>query len=103
MSRTLRVVIDGEELAPEEARAFWARFSEYMEANKGDLSGFAKAEGFTSVHPQMGAEGAVLAVSRTELQKAYSNVSKGGSKDGSSAPQPRSAVSGQPKKKQQKT
>ncbi len=73
----LRVLVDGTPLAEEESRAFWKRFSDHMETNKGDLAGFAKAEGFASVHPAMGPEGAELRASRTKTQGPYRNVSKG--------------------------
>jgi len=71
---TLRVVIDGTALAEEDARAFWDRFSHYMEEHPRDLGGFAKQEGLASVHPEMGAGGAVLVGSRTAPQKAYANA-----------------------------
>ena len=66
--------IDGEWLIDAEARAFWDRFSVYMEAHRGDLAGFAKREGFASVHPSTEAGGAVLLVSRTEPQRPYAPV-----------------------------
>jgi hypothetical protein len=77
--KNLQVFVDGEAMPAEEARAFWGRFSAYMEEHKGDLGGFAKAEGFASVHPDMGPGGAILRVSRTAAQGAYVNVSKGAS------------------------
>ena len=43
------------------------------------LAGFAKAEGYASVHPGLGAEGPELHVSRSATQRPYTNVSKGGS------------------------
>ena len=70
----LAVIVDGQALAEEEARAFWGRFSAYMEANKGDLLGFAKQEGFASVHPEMRAERAVLVASRSAPQRGYANA-----------------------------
>ena len=81
----LTVIVDGVPMPDEEARAFWARFSEHMEKNKGDLGGFAKAEGFASVRPAMGPEGAQLVVSRTAKQEPYG---KARSNPGSSNPQP---------------
>jgi hypothetical protein len=68
------VLVDGAPLPEEEARAFWGRFSDYMETNKGDLAGFAKQEGFASVHPTMQAGRAVLVASRSTPQKAYTNA-----------------------------
>ena len=70
----LVVVVDGKPLPDDEARAFWGRFSAYMEAHRGDLAGFAKQEGFASVHPETGPRGAVLAVSCTAPQRAYTNA-----------------------------
>ena len=42
-------------LPPEEARALWLRFSDWMEEHKGDLAGFAAQEGFASVRPAVAA------------------------------------------------
>ena len=67
----LAVVIDGAPLADGEARAFWRRFSEHMEAHKGDLAGFAISEGLASVHPEARAGVPVLVGSRTAPQGAY--------------------------------
>ncbi len=74
----LVVLVDGEPMGPDEARAFWGRFSAYLEAHKGDLAGFAKQEGFASVHPSMRGGQAVLLVSRSDPQRAYAAVDKGG-------------------------
>jgi hypothetical protein len=79
----LTVIVDGVPMPDDEARAFWTRFSEHMEKNKGDLAGFAKAEGFASVRPAMGPEGAQLVVSRTAKQEPYG---KARSNPGSPAP-----------------
>lgn len=73
----LSVTVDGEPMEPDAARAFWKRFSDHMDAHKGDLAGFAKAEGFASVHPAVGADGPILVVSRTAPQAPYRNVSSG--------------------------
>jgi hypothetical protein len=70
----LVVLVDGEPMGPDEARAFWGRFSAYLEAHKGDLAGFAKQEGFASVRGGQ----AVLLVSRSDPQRAYAAVDKGG-------------------------
>lgn len=70
----LAVLLDGDELPEEEARAFWGRFSAWMDANKGDLGGFAKSEGLASVHPTMQANRAVLVASRSAAQRAYTNA-----------------------------
>jgi hypothetical protein len=61
----------------EEARAFWGRFSAYMEEHKGDLAGFAKQEGFASVHPSMKDGSAILLASRTSAQRPYAPVREG--------------------------
>ena len=81
----LTVIVDGVPMPDEEARTFWARFSEHMDNNKGDLAGFAKAEGFASVRPAMGPEGAQLVVSRTAKQDPYG---KARSNPGSSGARP---------------
>lgn len=72
--KALAVVVDGTKLPEAEGRAFWERFSAYMEAHRGDLAGFAKNEGFASVHPEMGKDGAVLVASKTATQKAYATA-----------------------------
>ena len=89
MSAGLGVFIDGEPMPPNEARAFWARFSAYMEEHKGDLAGFATQEGFASVHPSMKDGQAVLLASRSATQRAYAAVDKGasGERGGSSGHQ----------------
>lgn len=74
----LRVVVDGAPLPDDAARALWKRFSEHMDAHKGDLAGFAKAEGYASAHPAMGPEGAELRLSKHAPQGPYRNVSKSG-------------------------
>ena len=74
---SLGVVVDGQPMPPAEAREFWGRFSAYMEENKGDLAGFAKQEGFASVHPSMKDGAAVLLASRTSAQRPYAPVSSG--------------------------
>jgi hypothetical protein len=67
----LAVYVDGTPLAEEEARALWARFSAHMDAHKGDLVGFAQAEGFASVHPESQRGQAVLVASRSGAQRPY--------------------------------
>ena len=80
----LVVRVDGALMPEEEGRAFWARFSEHMEKNKGDLAGFARAEGFASVRPALGPDGPELLVSRTAAQQPYARA---GSSAGSPATQ----------------
>jgi hypothetical protein len=79
----LAVIIDGSPVPEEEARTFWARFSEHMDANAGDLSGFARKEGFASVHPEARSGVAVLIVSRSAEQRPYGSQSPMGSTGGS--------------------
>lgn len=74
MKPRLAVTVDGQPLPEAEARAFWERFSAHMETHKGDLQGFAKAEGLASVHPALGAQGPMLVASRTAAQRAYVSV-----------------------------
>lgn len=76
MTKSLGVVIDGVALPDAEARAFWERFSSYMDAHKGDLAGFAAAEGYRSVRPEMRGGVAVLVVSKTEKQAPYASAKK---------------------------
>ncbi len=76
----LAVTVDGVPLPAEEARALWARFSTYMEEHRGDLGGFAKAEGFVSAHPRSVNGKAVLVLSRTAPQEAYGAPAKPGPK-----------------------
>ncbi len=82
MSR-LKVVVDGAPMPEAEAREFWKRFSAHMDAHKGDLAGFANAEGFESVHPVMGPDGAELHASRNAAQQPYSNAPR---RSGSGSP-----------------
>jgi hypothetical protein len=67
----LSVLVDGRPLGDVEARAMWQRFSAWMEEHKGDLAGFAKAEGFASVHPELHGGEPVLIASRAGTQRAY--------------------------------
>jgi hypothetical protein len=75
-------MVDGEPLPAEEARAFWGRFSAYMEEHKGDLAGFATREGFASVHPAMQNGEAILLASRTSAQRPYAPVAAQGGSSG---------------------
>ena len=75
----LRVVVDGEAMGDAEAIATWQRFSAYMDEHKGDLAGFAKQEGFASIHPAMDKGLPVLVASRSAAQKPYATVERGGS------------------------
>jgi hypothetical protein len=70
----LEVVVDGEKLAEEKARALWARFSTWMEEHKGDLAGFAAQEGYVSIRPATSNGNPVLVASLREAQVAYGNA-----------------------------
>lgn len=72
--KPLGVRVDGRLLAEADAREFWKRFSEHMEANRGDLAGFAVKEGLASVRPSVEAGGAVLVGSHSEAQRPYASV-----------------------------
>ena len=76
MSSGLRVLVDGEAMPPEEAIAFWKRFSLWMDEHQGDLGGFAKSEGLASVQPEMHSGAPVLVASRTAAQKPYTSAPK---------------------------
>ena len=78
----LGVLVDGVAMPEAEARAFWERFSAHMEENKGDLAGFAKKEGFASVHPSMQAGRPVLLVSAKAPQGPYKSVDRAGGSSG---------------------
>ena len=67
----LRVVLDGEPLPAEEAIAFWKRFSEWMDEHRGDLAGFARSEGLSSVQPEVHDGSPVLVASRSARQQPY--------------------------------
>jgi len=83
VKRRLLVRVDGELLADEEARLLWERFSAHMETNRGDLGGFAAAEGYASIHPGIEDGQPVLLVSRTAPQGPYTSVTaKAGAKTG---------------------
>jgi hypothetical protein len=64
-------LVDGEPLPNQEAIAFWKRFSEWMDEHPGDLGGFARTEGLSSVQPQMHDGTPVLVASRTAPQPPY--------------------------------
>jgi hypothetical protein len=73
---TLVVLVDGEPLPDADARAFWQRFSAWMDANKGDLGGFAKSEGLSSVRPEHSGGRAILVCSKTAPQTPYETAPK---------------------------
>jgi hypothetical protein len=73
--RPLLARVDGALLPEKEARDLWARFSAYMDEHRGDLGGFAKQEGLTSIRPSFEDGAAILIASHTEAQAPYRNVS----------------------------
>ena len=74
---SLVVYVDGAPMPEPEARAFWQRFSDWMEDHRGDLAGFAKSEGFASVHPAVENGRPVLVVSKSAAQRPYASVGGG--------------------------
>jgi hypothetical protein len=70
----LRVFIDGIPLAEPDARALWQRFSAWMEEHTGDLAGFAQAEGFASVHPELHGGEPALVASKSAPQQPYASA-----------------------------
>ena len=70
----LGVLLDGEAMPESDARAFWSRFSTWMDDHKGDLKGFAASEGLASVHPTMQGGRAVLVASKSAPQAAYTSA-----------------------------
>jgi hypothetical protein len=70
----LQVLVDGAPLADDAARAFWRRYSAWMDEHAGDLAGFAKSEGLASVHPEMHGGAPVLVASHSAPQRAYSSA-----------------------------
>ena len=86
----LRVLVDGAPLADPDARALWRRFSAWMEEHPSDLGGFARAEGFASVHPELHGGEPVLVVSRVAPQRPYAPApAKRGAVVKDRAPRPR--------------
>jgi hypothetical protein len=73
----LAVYVDGAPMPEPEAKAFWQRFSAFMEENKGDLAGFAAKEGFVSVHPGVENGRPVLYASKSQGQRPYAPVTGG--------------------------
>ncbi|HXX67694.1 MAG TPA: hypothetical protein VEK07_10955 [Polyangiaceae bacterium] len=71
--RALEVWIDGIALPEDDARALWRRFSSWMDEHPADLAGFARSEGFASVHPELHAGSPALVASRSPatVQRPY--------------------------------
>jgi hypothetical protein len=72
----LAVLVDAVALPEAEARAFWNRYSDWMQDHPGDLEGFARAEGLASVHPEMHRGRAVLVASHKGPQRPYGAAPK---------------------------
>jgi hypothetical protein len=72
----VKVIVDGASMPDADARAFWQRFSDWMEEHRGDLAGFAAKEGFASVQPTVEKGVPVLRVSKTAPQQPYANAKK---------------------------
>ena len=62
-------IIDGVSLSEMETRALWLEFSEHMDANRGDMVGYAKKKGWFSVAPEYRDGKAVLIVRTTATAK----------------------------------
>src|SRR5262245_31444368 len=71
---SLAVLVDGDALPEDQARALWQRFSDWMEEHRGDLGGFAASEGFVSVHPGVEKGRPVLYVSKEAPQRPYGSL-----------------------------
>ncbi len=63
-------------MSEDEAVACWNRFSLWMEEHRGDLAGFAEAEGFASVHPGLDGDKPILRVSRAKPQVPYTSAKR---------------------------
>ena len=62
-------IIDGVTMTEEASRLLWKEFSEHMEANRGDMAGYAKKRGWFSVLPEYRGGKAVLIVKTTANAK----------------------------------
>lgn len=62
-------IIDGVAMTEEAAKLLWKEFSEHMEANRGDMAGYAKKRGWFSVLPEYRGGKAVLIVKTTANAK----------------------------------
>lgn len=62
-------IIDGVTMTEEAAKLLWKEFSEHMEANRGDMAGYAKKRGWFSVLPEYRGGKAVLIVKTTANAK----------------------------------
>lgn len=71
----LGAILDGASLSEIETRALWLEFSEHMDANRGDMAGYAKKKGWFSVAPEYRGGKAVLIVRTTATAKGPPPVS----------------------------
>jgi hypothetical protein len=62
-------ILDGATLTEPQARALWKEFSEHMDANRGDMRGYATKKGWFSVVPEYRDGKAVLVVRTTAAAK----------------------------------
>jgi hypothetical protein len=58
-------IIDGVTMTDDAAKLLWKEFSEHMDANRGDMIGYAKKRGWSSVLPEYRGGKAVLIVKTT--------------------------------------
>ncbi len=65
----LGAIVDGATVPYAAAKAFWQEFSEHMDANRGDMAGYAKKKGWFSVLPEYRGGKAVLVVRTTATAK----------------------------------
>jgi hypothetical protein len=66
----LACVIDGVPQPEEDAKALWKEFSEHMDANRGDMAGYAKKKGWFSVAPEYRDGKAVLVIRTTATARS---------------------------------
>jgi hypothetical protein len=106
-------IIDGVAMTEEAAKLLWKEFSEHMEANRGDMAGYAKKRAWFSVLPEYRGGKAVLIVKTTANAKGPPPVglpqkpkpkpqpkAKQGAKPqpkGGAKPQPKGGAKPQPK------
>ena len=62
-------ILDGVTLPESESKALWKEFSEHMDANRGDMVGYARKKGWFSVLPEYRGGKAVLIVRTTATAK----------------------------------
>ncbi len=101
----LLVRIDGELVPEDEARTIWERFSAHMEANKGDLAGFAAAMSMSSARPGLEGGRPVLLLSRTLPQAPYGppqNAPNPGDRGGSGPPRGEGGAPGGARRKRRR-